>query len=458
MSTDECINYYKFWVTGREPRSKKVRSQPALKWYDDSNRVIICLSYDDLLENFDIKGIQQCIRDGSFQRFMERCAVPNISDRISSLSSDTFQTTQSIWNLVRIIFQVKYSDTNDKKDSELNGFRDWLDTSRSKNDFLKARESVCAHLTTIPDGIKFLFDNKEYIHNQSMPNSDMDWKRLLDYYISTDNSLLSADRSLSFFYGKLLLTQETTSETEDMLLVDPQREKTYDKMPCLPYLFDLERGYLLVEEAANNGILEACYLLKDIEMSNPNQAFWRMISKMELLDIAKGILEDRILPAINEGLKCTKDKKNYIELLLEFIVELKCIIFIWQDFKNSRNTQLVFSEYIQKCKNTTTKIGGLNNYTFNYAEIVRELMTRYKNHIFPNMPFYHERKFVFGLVQQMNQRPNFFDFSGLAEHYQLARWMCETNKEARLFQQSRLEDKIDLIVKNLQMQCVNIEI
>ena len=450
MPNKECANYYKFWLTGREPRSKKVRSQPALKWYDESDRDIICLNYNEFLENFNFKGVLQCLRDGSLHRFMEMCAVPNIPNRIAKLSHSDFQTTQSVWNLIRLFFQVDISHSNkDKENTKFEGFKDWLDIPQSKDAFLKARVSTCAYLTTFFDGIKFLYENKDYIHNPSLPNSDIDWKRLLD---DLEDGIIREDKDLSFFYGKLLLSQGILSESDDMLLVTPQKEKKYHKMPYLYY--NLGYGYILVEEAARKGLTEAESLLHDIDKSSPTRVFWNKVNEMRIQNIAEGILSGRTLPAINEGLKCSKDKRLYIEQILDFIFELKCIVAIWQEFKEARIsgiTQQVFSGFIQECEDSPKKFDGLNNYTFHCAEIVRELMTRYKDYTFPNMPFYRERKFVFGLIQQVNQRPDFIDFSELAENYLPARWMCETHKEARLFRQSSLEDKIDLIIKNLKI-------
>lgn len=447
MPNNECDNYYRFWETGKEPRSKKVRSQPALKWYDDSDRAIICLNYDEFLENLNIKGVLQCLRDGSLQRFMEMCADPNTTNSIVNLSHSGFQTTQSVWNLIRILFQVDTLHTTKEKEyAKLDGFRDWLDIPQSKDAFFKARVSTCTYLTTFFDGIKFLYENKDYIHNPSLPNSNIGWKILLD---DLEDGSIRQDKGLSFFYGKLLLTQGISSESDDMLLVTPYREKKYDKMP---YLYNnLRYGYTLVEEAAKKGLIEAESLLQDIEKANPNRVFWQKVDEMGLQDITEGILSGSTLPAIEEVLNCSKDKRLYIEQILDFIFELKCIVAIWQEFKEARgNTQQVFSEFIQECEYAPKKFDGLNNYTFHCAEIVRDLMTRYKEYTFPNMPFYRERKFVFGLVQQMNHQPEYFDFSELAENYLLARWMYETHNEARLFRQSRFEDKIDLIIKNLK--------
>ena len=236
---------------------------------------------------------------------------------------------------------------------------------------------------------------------------------------------------------------------QDTTLVTPQKEKVYDKMPYLYY--NLGYGYILVEEAARKGLAEAESLLQDIEKSSPNRVFWQKVDEMGLQDITEGLLSGSTISSIEKVLKCSKDKRLYIEQILDFIFELKCIVAIWQEFKEARgNTQQVFSDFIQECECTPKTFAGFNNYTFHCSEIVRDLMTRYKEYTFPNMPFYRERKFVFGLVQQMNQRPEYFDFSELAENYLLARWMYETHKEARLFCQLRLEDKIDLIIKNLK--------
>ena len=452
MSTDKCDNYYKFWETKSEPRSKKVRSQPALKWNEDSE-AIICFSYDDFLENFNIKGVLQCLKDGSLYRFMEMCARPNITNRIVNLDHSSFQTTQSVWNLIRILFEVDNPyNAKDKKGAKLDGFRNWLNISQSKDDFLKARISTCAYLTTFFDGIKFLYENKHYIHNPSLPTSDIDWKKLLDNH---GYNIIRQDTRLSFYYGKILLSQGIIYESDDMLLATPSNRKIFDKLLHLYYYLGL--GYMLVEEAAQKGLTEAQYMLKDIEKSNPNRVFWQNVNALGLQGIADGILSGRILPTIEASLNCSKEKELYIEQILDFIVELKCIVAIWKKFvqaRNPRDTQQVFAEYIQKCESAPQKIDGLNNYIFNCAKIVRDLMQRYSEDIFPNMPFYRERKFVYGLVQQANQSPGYFDFSELAEkeNYQLARWMrmCETHKEAILFRQSNFENRIDLIIKNLK--------
>ena len=148
---------------------------------------------------------------------MEMCADSNTTNRIDNFSHSGFQTTQSVWNLIRILFQVDtLHTTKEKEDAKLDGFRDWLDIPQSKDAFFKARVSTCAYLTTFFDGIKFLYENKDFIHNPSLPNSDIDWKILLD---DLEDGSIRQDKGLSFFYGKLLLTQGISSESDDMLLV-----------------------------------------------------------------------------------------------------------------------------------------------------------------------------------------------------------------------------------------------